>query len=169
MKIVNIKTAKLIPYINNPRNNVAAIDKVAASIKEFGFQQPIVIDDENVIIAGHTRYLAAQKLGLSEVPVTVAKDLSDYQIKAYRIADNRVAQESSWDDELLQIELGDLESNDYDLELTGFDADEIQILLNGPDYEPASIDAQNNLDQLEPIYCVCPKCGAEFDSRENKA
>lgn len=102
-----------------------AIGKVAASIKEFGFKNPILVDGEGVIIAGHTRLLAAQRLGLGEVPVVVCDDLTDAQVKAYRLADNRTAQESTWDYELLNIELGDLSTLDIDLSLTGFDPDEL--------------------------------------------
>ena len=87
----------VIPYARNPRHNEQAIAKVAASIKEYGFRQPIVVDDEMVIIAGHTRLQAALKLGLSHVPVHIATGLTPAQIKAYRIADNRIAQEASWD------------------------------------------------------------------------
>lgn len=125
MEIVQLPLKDIIIYARNPRKNVDAVDKVAASIKEFGFKQPIVVDSENVIVAGHTRYLAAQKLNLEIAPVVVAKDLSPAKIKAYRLADNRVAQESSWDDELLLLELEDLKSLEYDLYLTGFDEDEL--------------------------------------------
>src|ERR1017187_4265617 len=89
------------PYANNPRTNDAAVDAVAASIKEFGFRQPIVVDEDGVIIVGHTRYKAALKLGLTEVPVHVAVGLSPAQAKAYRLADNQTASLSSWDDDKL--------------------------------------------------------------------
>ena len=102
---------------------------MAASIKEFGFRQPIVVDSEYVLIVGHTRLLAAKSLGLNQVPVHVAEDLTDAQIKAYRIADNRTNEEATWDDELLRIELGDLECKGFNLELTGFDADELDRLM----------------------------------------
>ena len=88
MKVINTKIEKLIPYARNPRNNQRAVDKVASSIKEFGFRQPIVVDPEYVVVAGHTRLLASQKLGLSEVPVHVAENLTEQQIKAFRLADN---------------------------------------------------------------------------------
>ena len=106
--MVRMNLEEIIPYSRNPRKN-QHIDKVAASIKEFGFQQPIVVDKEKVIIVGHTRYLAAQKLGMREVPVIVAENLDENQVKAYRIADNRVAEESQWDNELLNLELMDLQ------------------------------------------------------------
>jgi hypothetical protein len=118
--------AKPVPYARNARKiPQTAIDKVAGSIKEFGFRQPIVVDKGGVIVAGHTRHLAAQKLGLSEVPVHVASELTATQIKAYRLADNRVNQESSFDNELLALELSDLKLEDFALELTGFNPDEL--------------------------------------------
>lgn len=118
---------KIIPYARNPRKNEAAIDKVAASIKEFGWRQPIVVDQEMVVIAGHTRLQAAKRLGMDKVPVHVAEGLTDAQIKAYRLADNRSAQEAEWDIDLLALELGELEG--IDISLTGFDKDEIDKYL----------------------------------------
>jgi ParB-like chromosome segregation protein Spo0J len=117
------------PYPNNPRVNDDAVDAVAASIREFGFRQPIVVDNDGVIICGHTRFKAAQKLGLNEAPVTVANDLSPEQIKAYRIADNKTAELADWNYDLLPIELGDLQTNGFDLSLLGFDDDELLKLL----------------------------------------
>jgi DNA modification methylase len=117
------------PYESNPRINDAAVDAVAASIKEFGFRQPIVVDEQGVIIVGHTRYKAALKLGLETVPVHVAVGLSPAQAKAYRIADNQTATMSSWDDDKLPLELAALQGMDFDLGLTGFSADELLRLL----------------------------------------
>ena len=133
MTIINKPAGSLIPYINNPRKNDAAVDKVAASIKEFGFKVPIIIDNENVIVAGHTRLLAAKKLGIESVPCVIADDLTPAQIKAYRIADNKTAEFAEWDDELLKIELEALEGLDFDIDLTGFDKSEIDKLLAGDD------------------------------------
>lgn len=121
---------KVIPYKRNPRRNEDAVEKVAASIREFGFKQPIVVDKDHVIVVGHTRLLAALRLGIKEVPVLVAADLSPAQVKAYRLADNRVHQEAEWDEELLALELGDLSKLGFNLESTGFDVDEINALLN---------------------------------------
>ncbi len=104
---------------------------MAASLREFGFRQPIVVDAEGVIICGHTRFKAAQKLGLEKVPVHVAKDLSPEQIKAYRIADNQTASLAEWNYDLLPIELGELQAANYDLGLLGFDQDELAKLLGG--------------------------------------
>lgn len=117
------------PYDNNPRHNDGAVDAVANSIKEFGFRQPVVVDGEGVVIVGHTRLKAAQKLGLTEVPVHVANNLTPAQVKAYRIADNQTATIATWDDGLLAQELAALQGEGFDLSLTGFDGDELQSLL----------------------------------------
>ena len=114
------KLSEISPYENNPRINDSAVDAVANLIQEFGFRQPIVVDADGVIICGHTRYKAAQKLGLDEVPVHVAKDLTPEQIKAYRIADNKIGQIADWDYELLPIELEGLKGMEFDLGLLGF-------------------------------------------------
>ena len=118
------------PYKNNPRINDKAVAAVAASIREYNFRQPIVVDAQGVIIVGHVRYLAALKLGLEKVPVHVAKDLTPEQIKAYRIADNKTADLSDWNYELLPIELAELQGMNYDLSLLGFDQDELARLLD---------------------------------------
>jgi len=128
MNISTVKIDTIVPYIRNPRKNDQAIDKVAGSIKEFGWKQPIVVDKDNVIIVGHTRYLAAQKLGIKEVPIIIAEDLNTQQIKAYRIADNKTAEFSSWNDEQLVLEIQELQDSDYNLQETGFTLDEIEDL-----------------------------------------
>ena len=130
MQVIEWPIDKPIPYARNARNiPPSAIDKVAASIKEFGWRQPIVVDEEGVIICGHTRLLAARKLGLEMVPVHVADNLTPAQVKAYRLLDNRSHEEGTWDLELLGAELADLQASDLDLMLTGFDQDEIAKLL----------------------------------------
>lgn len=118
MQIINKPIGELKPYKNNPRINDKAVDAVAASIKEFGFKQPCVIDTDNVLICGHTRLKAAQKLGLSEIPCILADDLTDDQIKAFRLADNKTAELAEWDFSLLDIELADI---DLDMSEFGFD------------------------------------------------
>lgn len=115
MKIVNKKVDDLIPYENNPRYNDEAVEYVANSIKEFGFKVPIIVDKNNVIVAGHTRYKASLELGLEEVPTIVADDLSDEQIKAFRLADNKVGEKSSWNFELLDEELEELDNLGFDM------------------------------------------------------
>lgn len=121
---------RLIPYDKNPRLNDAAVEAVARSIQEFGFRQPIVVDEDGVIIIGHTRLKAARKLGLAEVPVHVACGLSPEKIKALRIADNKTAEIAEWNLELLPIELAELQGMDFDLGLLGFDQDELAKLLD---------------------------------------
>ncbi len=120
------------PYENNPRINDDAVDAVAASIREFGFSQPIVVDADSVIIVGHTRLKAAKKLGLERVPVVVASHLTPDQVRAYRIADNKTAELADWDYDLLPIEIDALKEANYDLGLLGFDSEELaKIMGNG--------------------------------------
>ena len=133
MKVELLDLKKLVPYARNPRITAHAVDKVAASIKEFGFRQPIVVDSEMVIIAGHTRYQAAQKLGLKKVPVHVAEGLSAEQVKAYRIADNRTGEEAQWDNEMLALELADLDNMSFDKAVLGFEAAELEQLQKSLD------------------------------------
>tara|TARA_Y100001951_G_C11277891_1_gene263178 strand:+ start:79 stop:1248 length:1170 start_codon:yes stop_codon:yes gene_type:complete len=128
MKIQNLEINKIKPYSNNPRNNKASIDKVASSIEEFGFRQPIVVDENLIILAGHTRLDASRKIGLKEVPVHIAKDLTEAQKKAFRIMDNKSSEDSSWDKDLLNLEIKDLIADDYDLNMTGFSNEEIEEL-----------------------------------------
>ena len=129
MEIVNIKTDKLIPYVNNPRHNEDAVEKVMASIQEFGFKVPLVIDKNNVVVTGHTRLKAAKRLGIDEVPCVVADDLSDAQIKAFRIADNKVSEYAEWDEEALQVELEQLEELDFDLDSLSIDFSDFDLNL----------------------------------------
>lgn len=134
LHVTNWPVNKPIPYARNARKiSAKAVDKVAASIKEFGFRQPIVVDKEGVVIAGHTRLLAAKQLGLREAPVHVAEGLSPAQVKAYRLMDNRSHEETDWDLDLLGPELMELKDFEFDLELAGFDSNEIDRLLLDPD------------------------------------
>ena len=109
MNIVYKKVKDLIPYENNPRNNDEAVDYVAKSIEEFGFKVPVVVDKDNVVVAGHTRLKACEKIGISEVPCIVADDLTEDQIKAFRIADNKVSEYAQWDNDKLNMELMDID------------------------------------------------------------
>lgn len=118
MKIVYRKTAELQPYENNPRRNKASVEYVANSIKNFGFKTPIVIDKNNVIVAGHTRYLAAEELGLKEIPCIIAEDLTEDEIRAFRLVDNKTAEYALWDFDLLDKELTELA--DFNMESFGF-------------------------------------------------
>jgi DNA modification methylase len=119
---------RLIDYARNPRKNDHAVDRVAAAIKEFGFRVPLVAKSDGLVVDGHLRLKAARKLGLAEVPVVLADDLTDAQVKAFRISVNRMAELAEWDSELLALELGELGELGFDLELTGFDGDELAAL-----------------------------------------
>ena len=147
MKIVMMPPEELIPYERNPRRNDKAVDVVANSIREFGFKVPIIVDADNVIICGHTRRLAALMLKLDEVPVIVADDLSDEQIRAYRLADNRVAELAEWDEQALREELAKIQG--IDLSGLGFDRQMLQGV---------------QMDSLGIKRHVCPRCGAEWSS-----
>jgi DNA modification methylase len=132
MQTDTVGISSVIPYARNPRRNDAAIAKVAASLQEFGWRQPIVVDEDMVVVAGHTRLEAARTLNMEEVPIHIAHGLTPEQIKAYRLADNRVGQEAEWDEELLRLELGELEGMDFALDLTGFDTDELAQFMAEP-------------------------------------
>ena len=130
MQIKLAEISNIKPYENNPRKlSEQAIKKVAMSLKEYGFRQPIVVDKNMVIVAGHTRYRASKKLGLKQVPISVIYNLSEEQINAYRIADNRTAEESEWDNELLKMEIKELEAKDFKLDLLGFNEDQLNDIL----------------------------------------
>lgn len=121
MNIKELRTIDLIPYENNPRINDGAVEAVANSIKEFGFKVPIVIDADNVVVAGHTRLKAAERLGIEAVPCIVADDLTPEKVKAFRVADNKTAELAEWDFEKLEEELQKLSSLDFDMSQFGFD------------------------------------------------
>lgn len=141
MQIEEISTGALVPYDRNPRKNDKSVGKVAESIKEFGFKVPIVIDKDNVVVCGHTRLKAAQKLGLKTVPCIRADDLSEEQIKAYRLADNKVGEDSEWDFNSLGEELGeifDLDMGRFGFDLVG-DSDEYGDTFSLPDGDKPEI------------------------------
>lgn len=144
MDIVNRRLADIHPYENNPRFNDEAVDAVAASIQEFGFKVPIVLDSEGVIVAGHTRWKAALKLQLEEVPCVVADDLSPEQIKAFRLADNKVAELAYWNEEALAKELEEIA--DIDMSAFGFDGEESDL---GDEMEDDTYTAAVNIPQYE--------------------
>lgn len=152
MEIVNIAVDKLVPYENNPRNNTEAIQYVANSIKEFGFKVPLVIDSDNVVICGHTRLLAAKQLGLKDVPCVVADDLTDEQIKAFQLTDNKVGEIATWDLNKLQLELDFLDCN---MEEFGFIS-----AMEEPDITDFLEDHESKTK--EPKTVVCPDCGHAF-------
>ena len=150
MQIEELKVADLIPYENNPRANDGAVEAVANSIREFGFKQPIIIDKNNVIVAGHTRTKAAKRLGLETVPVIRAEDLTPEQIKAFRLADNKVGEIAGWLPELLEAELAELEN--IDMSLFGFDIEqedeEPEIIEDDPPAEAPNMTQVGQIWQL---------------------
>jgi len=135
-EIRHVQTENLIPYAKNARTHTdAQVAQIAASIREFGFVNPVLLKDDNTIIAGHGRVMAARKLGLDTVPAVYLSHLTDTQARAYVIADNKLALNAGWDDELLNLELGDLADEGFDLDLTGFDVGEIEGLAGHSDHE----------------------------------
>lgn len=141
MKIEQLPTADLIPYARNTRtHSPEQVAQIAGSIREFGFTNPVLIDGENGIIAGHGRVMAASKLGLAKVPCIRLAHLTETQKRAYIIADNKIALNSGWDEEMLGLELADLREADFDLGLTGFDASLIEAALNPPGPEVAEVE-----------------------------
>ena len=134
LKVESWPVEKVVPYARNPRKNDGVpVAKVKASLKEFGFRQPIVVDAEGVIIVGHTRYQAALELGMKSVPVHVAEGLTAAQVKAYRIADNKTGDFAEWDFDMLKLEFADLQELDFGLDLTGFDDDAIDGIMGEVD------------------------------------
>lgn len=153
MQIVIRRIDSIQPYERNPRQNDAGIDSVADSLREFGWRQPIVVDEQGVIVVGHTRYKAAQRLGMTEVPVHVASGLTPAQLQAYRIADNQTATLSTWDDDKLTAELIDLQKQGFDLDLTGFGSEQLNELMNVPTdglTDPDEIPAQPDEATTKP-------------------
>lgn len=141
MKVEDWQIKDVKPYANNPRNNDDAVEATANSIKEFGWQQPIVVDKNGVIIVGHTRLKAAKKLKLKQVPVTVAENLTDEQVKAYRLADNKTGELADWNEDLLASELEELGNLDFDMSEFGFDdLDESDSQLKDENTNPVPID-----------------------------
>ena len=163
-KYKSIDIDLLIPYARNSRTHSdSQVTKIATSIKEFGFLNPVIVDKDNGIIAGHGRVMAAQKLGLKEVPVLQIGHLSETQKRAYIIADNRLALDAGWDEEMLRVEFAELADDGFNLELTGFELGEItNINLDG---ESLTNDDDFKEVDIEQMECICPKCGFEFDNK----
>ena len=169
MQIIDKKIGEIKPYEKNPRKNDNAVDAVASSISQFGFKNPIVIDGNNVIICGHTRYKAAKKLGLDVVPCVVADDLTEEQIKAYRLADNKVSELAEWDIDLLGEELDGI--FDIDMSDFGFDfEDEAGGATSGADQENNQKEYQNTSTEIsvddyadENFQHECPRCKFRFN------
>lgn len=160
MEIKAVRLSDIKPYEKNPRKNTKAVGPVAESIRQFGFRVPIVLDRDGVIVCGHTRYLAAQKLGMEEVPCIYADDLTPAQIKAFRLVDNKTQELAEWDFDLLSEELDELaDFADLDLPAFGFPQTEEkheQVLDAGQE-----IDTEDFAD--EKFECTCPRCGFKFN------
>lgn len=165
--IEHIETGKLIPYARNSNTHSEhQVAQIAASIREFGFCNPVLIDESATIIAGHGRVLAAELLKLPTCPCRRLGHLTDSQRRAYVIADNRLAKDSTFDNEMLKLELVDLRDMNFDLNVLGFGEDELQTLLileSGSNEEtPESSSEEINTDEFQ-LACKCPKCGFEFN------
>lgn len=152
MQLINKKISDLKEYENNPRDNTAAVDAVANSIKEFGFKVPIIVDGNNIIIAGHTRFKAAISLGLEEVPCIVANDLTPEQVKAFRLADNKVGEIASWDLDKLKLELENI--NGLDMSLFGFESDVEPDEVYEDDFDPNEHIPETPFSQIGDIYLL---------------
>ncbi len=153
----------LIPYARNSRTHSdAQVAQIAASIREFGFTNPVLVDADGGIIAGHGRVLAARKLSMAEVPCIALGHLTAAQRRAYVIADNKLALNAGWDEDMLRLELGSLQDDGFNLDLIGFGGDELAALMRGADFAPGTEEDQGRLDQKSPV--VCPECGHEFQT-----
>lgn len=155
MEIIYKSTNEIEPYENNPRNNNEAVEKVAASITDYGFRVPIVIDSDNVIVAGHTRYKAALKIGCESVPCIVIDDLTPEQIRAYRLVDNKTAEYSSWNFEMLEKELKSL-----DIDISEFEFPDLGETLDISDDDFYTDETVKNVKAKS---IKCPHCGETFE------
>ena len=149
MKVIEKKLSEIKPYENNPRNNEDAVQYVANSLKNFGWKQPIVIDNDGVIVCGHTRFLAAKSLGMKTAPCVVADDLTEEQIKAYRLADNKTAEMAGWNFPLLDIELAEIET----LDMADFGFQKVEFNFDGVDELDESNYQEPEKDKLECSNC----------------
>ena len=154
-KVVYLGLPDIHPYENNPRKNEEAVEYVANSIREFGFNQPITVDKDHVIVTGHTRYMAAQQLGLVSVPVIILDDLTEEEAKAYRLADNKTGELAGWDFPLLDTELAGI--SELDMSIFGF-----EMAHNDVDLDTLFTDAEPK--EKEPKQIQCPHCGMWFDA-----
>jgi len=167
MKIETLKVDALVPYARNSRTHSdTQVAQIAASIREFGFTNPVLVDKDGGIIAGHGRVMAARKLGLADVPCIRLAHLSDTQRRAYIIADNKLALNAGWDEELLSLELAELHEADFDMALLGFDAAELTLAMG---FEEQLAAPESSAKEIDPddykMGHTCPKCGFEFDAK----
>lgn len=167
-KVERRPISELIPYARNSRTHSdAQVAQIAASIREWGWTMPILVDEDGNVIAGHGRIMAAQKLGIADVPCMTATGWSEAKRRAYVIADNKLALNAGWDDDVLKLELQDVDTLGFDLTLTGFDVAELANLFDDPDFAPGTEGDQGKLDELAPKMVTCPHCQAEWDLREH--
>ena len=158
MIIINKKIEDLKQYENNPRKNDQAVDRISVAIQEFGFNVPILIESDGKIIDGHLRFKAAMSLNMETVPCIIIDDLTPAQIKAFRLSVNKIADISEWDYDLLAEELEQLQDADFELELIGFDDNELEKML---DFDLKDNDLNN--DGKSGVLIKCPKCGFEYE------
>ena len=167
-KVERRPISKLIPYARNSRTHSdGQVAQIAASIREWGWTMPILVDEDGNVIAGHGRIMAAQKLGIADVPCMTATGWSEAKRRTYVIADNKLALNAGWDDDVLKLELQDVDTLGFDLTLTGFDVAELANLFDEPDFAPGTEGDQGKLDELAPKMVTCPHCQAEWDLREH--
>jgi len=166
--IEHLPLGDLIPYIGNARkHNDQNVSAIASSIAEYGFNDPIAINErDNVVIEGHGRLLAAKKLRLETVPVIKLGHLSEAQIKGYTLIHNRLAEKSEWDNDILANELEKLNEMDFNIDLTGFDSDYFEKDLDQPSFGAGNENDQGKLDSIKIL--ECPKCGGHFESKQAK-
>jgi hypothetical protein len=159
-KVERRSVEALVPYARNSRtHSPEQVDQIVASVREFGWTIPVLIDETGVIIAGHGRVMAAKKMGLTDIPVMVAAGWSEHQKRAYVIADNKTAENAGWDLKMLRVELAELDMAAYNVDLTGFSAKEIADLI------PVEASPKKKSEPA-PMICTCPSCGHEFEAGE---
>lgn len=156
MNIIDLKLKDLKPYENNPRRNDNAVEYVENSIKQFGFKVPLVIDKDNVIVCGHTRYKAAKKLKIESVPCVIADDLTEEQIKAFRLADNKVGELAEWDFDLLGDELDGI----FDIDMSEFGFADFSETNGFDDFVDEK--SESEFEESKEKYTICPQCGMHF-------
>jgi ParB-like chromosome segregation protein Spo0J len=158
-KIENWPLDKFIQYARNPRKNDHAVDKIAAAIKEFGFRVPIIAKSDGLIVDGHLRFKAAKKLGLKTIPVMLADDMTEHQIKAFRLTVNNMSNLATWNFDMLSVEIDELNDNKYDISLIGFSNAELAEIIGSAN----EIDVNENENVIaDKKTCICPKCNHEF-------
>jgi ParB-like chromosome segregation protein Spo0J len=160
---------RLIEYARNPRKNDHAVEKIAAAIHEFGFRVPILARSDGLVVDGHLRLKAARKLGMETVPVLLADDMSDTQVRAFRLSVNKMAELAEWDIEMLALEIEDLKLLDFDITMTGFEIAELEnigVIKEEKTIVPESSAKEIDADDFQ-MELTCPRCGFEFDDKRS--